>query len=360
MKKSFFLGVYVLLVVVTLFLYYSVNVPPDTHPVFVFLPFLIPVAIIIHLVLLPWLLFRNRFLLLGISLLMLVAGFKFLRRSFNFGFGNYSTSAKDGISLLSYNVRIFNNYAHLSNKGKASRAIIEFAENKQADIKCFQEFYVKKGSELFNTIKKTAKKNPYYYFSPSVRIANREEYGLAIFSKYPIVNKGEVHFPKRTYNQAIFADLVVGADTVRVYNIHLQSMSINEKQLPAAENTEENAGRTKELVRKLKAGAAYRTGQVNAILTHIAACRFPVILAGDLNDTPYSYTYEQFREKLHNAFENKGFGFGFTYNGKLFFLRIDNIFSDERINILYFKTLNNIPYSDHFPIEATFTLKERE
>lgn len=356
MKKSFLLFSYIFIVAFTFFLYYSVNISPDVHWAFAFLPLLIPFFLLLHLAMALVFLIKREYILLAAALLMLGLGYKYFHRTFNFGFGNYLTK-NEGISLLSYNVRVFNNYKHLSQKGKAAKAIIEFAENKPASIKCFQEFYYKKGSDLYNTIKKMSRKTPYFYFEPSVKVHNIEEYGLAIFSKYPIIKKGEIPFPKQTYNQAIFADLLIDQDTLRVYNVHLQSMSINENRLPEAENTTENKGRIKELYRKIRNGATIRAGQVKAILDHMENCTHPIIIAGDFNDTPYSHTYEKLREKLNNAFEEKGFGFGFTYNGRLFFLRIDNIFSEDRINIHSFKTLNKVRFSDHFPVEFTFSME---
>lgn len=87
---------------------------------------------------------------------------------------------------------------------------------------------------------------------------------------------------------------------------------------------------------------------------HLLGSPYPVILAGDFNDLPYSYTYFSLRENLENAFESKGRGFGFTYNKVLFFLRIDNVFFDKALEVLQFKTLREVDYSDHYPISAVF------
>ena len=89
-------------------------------------------------------------------------------------------------------------------------------------------------------------------------------------------------------------------------------------------------------------------------------CPYKIIVCGDLNDTPYSYTYEQISEILLNSFEEKGRGFGFTYNGKLSMLRIDNIFADSELSIKSFKTLNTISYSDHYPLAAKFVFGKKK
>ncbi|HEX8532431.1 MAG TPA: endonuclease/exonuclease/phosphatase family protein, partial [Cytophagales bacterium] len=83
-----------------------------------------------------------------------------------------------------------------------------------------------------------------------------------------------------------------------------------------------------------------------------------VILCGDFNDIPYSYTYQRMRRQLRNAFEDAGSGFGFTLNDdKLFFLRIDNQFYDKALNVHDFQTHRDVTYSDHFPISATYSFR---
>ena len=102
-----------------------------------------------------------------------------------------------------------------------------------------------------------------------------------------------------------------------------------------------------------------RTIQISILKKHMANSPFPVILAGDFNDLPYSYTYFSLKEDLENAFEKKGRGFGFTYNKVLFFLRIDNIFYENPMEVLQFKTLREVDYSDHYPISAVFAYPEQ-
>ena len=96
----------------------------------------------------------------------------------------------------------------------------------------------------------------------------------------------------------------------------------------------------------------------NKVENWIDESPYPVILAGDLNELPYGYAYGRLRAKLKNSFEEKGFGFGFTYHKILSFLRIDNQFFDDRkIEILNFRTLSNVPFSDHYPVKAWYIIK---
>lgn len=315
-----------------------------------FFPMLIPVFTILNFLFLVFFLIkRNKgFIILGIIILLF--GFKFFGRTYSID--NHSPKESE-VKLLSYNVRVFNSYAHLRDTEKTPQMLIDWVSEHDADIKCFQEFYHYPKLKQFNVIPVLKKSSRYSYFEPASVVLNHY-FGLAIFSKYPIIRKGEVKFPKTTLNQAIFADIVIQKDTLRVYNVHLQSMSIDEGKL-SMEKSENAYPRLKDLVRRIKRGALYRSGQIQALLAHMKDSPHKIILSGDLNDTPYSYSYEKLGELMNNGFEEKGNGFGFTYNGKLFFLRIDNIFSDKRINVNAFKTRRDVAFTDHYPLEASFS-----
>jgi endonuclease/exonuclease/phosphatase (EEP) superfamily protein YafD len=84
---------------------------------------------------------------------------------------------------------------------------------------------------------------------------------------------------------------------------------------------------------------------------------YPVIVVGDLNETPYGWAYGTLRERLKNSFEEAGRGFGFTLNRSPFLVRIDNQFYSKDFTVKQFVTLRNINYSDHFPIAADYELK---
>jgi endonuclease/exonuclease/phosphatase family metal-dependent hydrolase len=174
---------------------------------------------------------------------------------------------------------------------------------------------------------------------------------MAIFSKYPILKKGNVQVRDKYSYGAIYADILFQKDTIRVYNIHLKSMSINTEALKDTDNLKKNYF---DLFRRLKNGFSQRAKQVRLIQESIEKCPYKVILCGDLNDLPYSYTYYKLSQVLENAFEQGGRGFGFTFNSWLFFLRIDNQFFSESIQIKDCETIREIDYSDHFPIKATY------
>lgn len=349
-----------LVLVLSVISYLSVLVSPEYFWLSGFVSMLIPFCMIanVFFVFLWW--WRKRWYALY-SLFVLIIAFPFWHASISLG-GIWNADIENDnnyLSVLSYNVREFDIYQQQDKKYSITKSTIEWVKNDTSDIKCIQDFYNSESAEIFNTREQLSAQGSDAPYNFHVRYTsanhNRGQFGIAIFSKYPFVNKGEVPFRVRTDNGAIFADIVKGKDTIRIYNVHLESMSINQNELQPIDKPEETfwyAGK------RLKKGFSMRAGQVQTIINHIKTSPYPVILCGDLNDLPYSYTYFKLRRNLKNSFESKGLGTGFTFNGKLFFLRIDNQFyEDEKLDCIYFNTHREIPFSDHYPVRAVYEIE---
>jgi endonuclease/exonuclease/phosphatase (EEP) superfamily protein YafD len=179
--------------------------------------------------------------------------------------------------------------------------------------------------------------------------------GVATFSRYPILNEGRHAF--NSFNGMLWTDIRVNNDTIRVINVHLQSMGIRVRRVLTKKEMAEVKAETRTVLGALKAGFRARHREVYLIEEQIAQSPYPVIVTGDFNDTPYSVVYERLRRRLPNAFEDAGHGFGFTLNRAPKTIRIDNQFYDSRLQILDFVTHRDLPYSDHYPIEGEYALK---
>ncbi|GJM29560.1 MAG: endonuclease [Cyclobacteriaceae bacterium] len=312
---------------------------------------MIPVILILNTFLMIYLIFKASGLFIYPTLVCFF-GLLFLTRTVAFN----EHEVVDGLKVLSYNVRVFNVYSHLNSDFVQSKHTIDWVTERDDDIKCLQEFYVKPGDKIFSTVKSISKKNPYYHFEPTFTNSDGAQFGMAIFSKYPIINRGSIHVNAHSNNSILFADIVRKKDTVRVYNVHLESMSIDEQQL-ANSNTENFSTNLQKLLSQLKHGFVQRAMQIDNLCGHLERSPYPIILTGDLNDMPYSYSYQKLKKYLHSSFENGGSGFGFTFNGRLFFLRIDNQFYSEGVNLGSFITHREVKHSDHFPISAIYSME---
>jgi len=311
-------------------------------------PMFIPVLLILNFVLLILLAMAKRKLLI-LPLVAIVLGWKFIGVTFQL---NSKNEEKGGLSVMSYNAHMFNYERYKANDPKLSSNIFNWIREQDVDIMAFQEFYQDFTTPARNAIKLISNNGKYDYSAQSVEgKLGKRFYGLAIFTKYPIINEGKI-FDNSRNNGAMFVDLKVEKDTIRVYNVHLESMSIPADQLDNIDGIKENYRKT---WRRLNKGIVSRAAQVDILVEHLKNSPYPIILMGDFNDVPYSYTYFTIRSILENAFETVGRGFGFTFNRVLFFLRIDNIFYSNTLKPLQFNTLKEVDYSDHYPIQAIFS-----
>jgi endonuclease/exonuclease/phosphatase family metal-dependent hydrolase len=315
-----------------------------------FVSYIIPPLLIVDVLLFLFWAIKRRLIALFLLPPIFVA-YNLWDRTFSF---NYFQKNPGEVSVLSYNVRVFNVYAHLrKDRPEIVDEMIDWINSDDSDIKCFQDFYNDNKSETFNSLKKLSLKGKYkYYFTKTTANRIGATFGLAVFTKYPIVRFGNINFEK-SFNKGVFVDLKIKDDTIRLINLHLESMSIDEE---AILNGDDKKGSLKHLLKVMKRGMIKRAQQLDEVEKIIITSPYRIILCGDLNDMPYTYTYQKLRDYLNNSFEDAGKGFGFSYNGKLFFLRIDNQFYSDGIKVKSLETLQNVDYSDHFPLKGTYSI----
>ena len=196
--------------------------------------------------------------------------------------------------------------------------------------------------------------NYFYSYQYKDNFLSQQHFGKIIFSKYPIVNKQTIsNFPFDYNSNFQYADIVKGNDTIRVFNIHLQSLRLSSTNLDYIENpsikTDTDIKRSKNLITKFKTAFLKRISQADRVRVEINKSPYQVIVCGDFNDVPNSYPYEKIGNGLQDAFVLKGLGLGRTFSGISPTLRIDNIFVDKRFSVRQFTRIPK-KLSDHFPI----------
>jgi endonuclease/exonuclease/phosphatase family metal-dependent hydrolase len=262
--------------------------------------------------------------------------------------------------VLSYNVRLFNYFENKKNTTSEKRVFV-FLKAQKPDILCLQEFFVSGDPAQKESAVKTALGGKYYSHMKVLGSGKNRYYGIATFSKFPIVRKGEIVHPGSS-SLSIFTDVLIQKDTFRIYNNHLQSYRLKRmersfiEEMTASENNE-TLNEVKSLSVSLKKGFVRRALQSQVLKDHINRSPFPVIVAGDFNDTPVSYAYRKIRKGLKDSFVNSGYGAGFTYKGNYPPNRIDYILYDNALINSYFEIIK-VKYSDHYPIVAYFRKKD--
>lgn len=340
-----------LIAVISLFIgYLSVYIPPDKYWAPSFFGLAYPFVLLVNILfVIFWLLFKPRYLL--VSLISILIGWGFLSRYIQL---KGKTNENGGIKVLSYNVQYFAGTGIEAQKHNANK-IISFLNEEKADIICLQETRLRKNSifNLPNAVKNLKSIEHYQYARSSTT------FGLVTMTRFPIVKMGEIRFEK-SHNMTIFTDMLIDADTVRVFNVHLQSYQIDPNKYSIIDSLGVNQGEdlkeVREMGHKLKNAFQMRAAQAREIRKHINTSPYKIIVCGDFNDTPVSFAYQQLRGNLTDAFVNSGKGIGRTYIGKLPSFRIDNIFHSEEFESFNFQTYG-FRMSDHFPISCDLVIK---
>ncbi len=262
--------------------------------------------------------------------------------------------------IMTYNVRLFDVYEENEEKRNATRdAILDYVNEYQPDVICFQEFFHQDKPSKFPTrdtlIKLLNIKD--YHERYSHKIRNRQNFGICMMSKYPMIAKGNVSFTNlgKTDNYCVFADIVKGKDTLRVYNVHFQSIKLQQEDYALFGEKNKQSGNEKSTLRLLleKLTIAYpaRAEQAIKVMKDVEKSPYPVIVCGDFNDTPMSYVYNQFNRKLVDSFRETSHGLGVTYAGRVPAGRIDYIFHSTNLKAQQFK-IQKKAFSDHLAISC--------
>lgn len=363
-RITFWSGILLLINLFVLFLlgagFMAAYIPPDKNWMFAFAGLLFPYFVLINLffVFIWMFLWRKLFLL---SLVALLICWNRLTSYIQFGSKDETEiNVERTLNVVSYNVQIFDLYNWKKNRiSEKGQDIITLFRNNQPDILCLQEYHA--GKKGFVDIEDSIKLRTGLKYSQVAFVKNRGRnmpYGIATFSKWPVINRKVVDFDGNPANFCIYSDIVINDDTVRLFNLHLESIQLSNEdylyvsELPKKTDTQEIfSENSKKILRKFKRAYIKRAPQARQVADLISKSPYPVILCGDLNDTPSSYTYHQLSQNLLDAFKESGEGIGMTYAGSLPSFRIDYIMHDDSFESVGYKTIK-INLSDHYPIST--------
>lgn len=274
----------------------------------------------------------------------------------------------NSLRIMTWNVAQFNIMEDKQHP-EVKRQMLDIINEYEPDIACFQEMVaedstIKNHGHVDEFLEKLNFKDYFYSYNVKEDFWGYAHFGIIIFSKYPIVNKQTVGFYPNDYNSIFqYVDIVKGEDTIRVFNIHLQSLRFSKENLkyidkPTVEDEDKALRESKNIIAKFKKGFLKREIQADRIRTEINKSPYPVIVTGDFNDVPNSYAYHTIGAGMKNAFVEKGSGLGRTFSGISPVLRIDNIFVDNRMDVLQFNLVKK-KLSDHFPIMADVEIAKK-
>lgn len=346
---SLMLTANVLVLLALILSYLAGSISPDKFWPLAFVGMTYPLLLIATLFFtVYWLLKRKWFLFLNVALIL--AKWDYVQETIQLN--RPAENNSDGIKVMSFNVRMFDRFNWIEGSD-TEKSIYSFLKYQQPDVLCIQEFFVgtKTGVQHCDELLRLESLGFVHLEKSNEKFAT----GIATFSRYPIVSKGVVFHDKEHNNMGIYTDLLIEADTVRVYNIHLQSIGLQDKDYALLDQLLEDqvvgsGTERKQFIRQMIAGFKKRATQADVVSEHLRQSPFAIILGGDFNDVPTSYAYQIIHRGLKDSFSQSGMGFGATYV-RLPIFRIDNIFHDEHF-VASDHQVHQQVLSDHYAITS--------
>lgn len=325
---------------------FSDHFDPICHPNLALLGLAFPVFVLINLgFLVFWLIFKPRRAI--IPIMGFVCGYSPIRRYLPLNVGR--EIPENAIKVITYNV----NHIAYDRFKTADNPILQYLVKQKADILCMQESgYKKELRQLSDSLLL-----PVYPYHETMRSHSNESDLLAIYTRYPILKKELIEYESKG-NVSVAFHLLVDGDTVVVVNNHLQSIGYTESdkdafnQIIKGETNKEVAEvESRKIVDKYQKAMVQRYPQVDSVLNYIDKyAGYSMIVCGDFNDGPISYTRRMLSRNLVDCFVESGTGLGITYHKKRFYVRIDHILCSE--DWMPYKCVvdNEIKESDHYPV----------
>lgn len=326
---------------------YSSYLPPQYHPRWSVLGLLFPAFLCANILFaLFWLLFKWKYAALSLLGLLLCFG-----KARAYLPVNFSEKVPDSaIKIMTYNVGLF---GHMDGHTWEDNPVLELILNSDADIVCLQEI----GGLGAAINRKKLKQDVYPYVMM--------DKGMACLSKYPILSKKQIEYTSQGNNSFAY-ELCVEQDTVLLVNNHLESYKLSRADkdlykdvLTNPQNAEDNSD-FKNLIRRVMKSNKVRGAQADSVAAFLyanASNYRHVIVCGDFNETPVSYSYNQLTENLNDAFASSGNGLGFTYERNGMFFRLDHILVSDAVKVHDAYVDHSTDASDHYPMCAVIELK---
>ena len=341
-KFAYFLSILftIFILGLSIFAYFSGKINPVENMFAAYVALSKPILVVVNTILFTYWLIRLRYWL-WIPLTGLMVNYEYITSMYQI-YNPTKYANENRLKIVTYNVHSFGNEI----TGFSAKEFAEMMNKEETDVLCFQE-YRGNGDFTEQDLQNTYAKTFPYSFIP-------EGLSQAIYSRYPIKQSQTIEFPN-TNNGAIWADLDVKGMTIRIINVHMQTTNFDRMRSKAAQargaqDEEQERAIYLDYSDNFRENTVRRAGQAEQISSLINATEYPLIVCGDFNDSPISYTHRVVGEGLNDAFVESGNGFGISYNQNHFYFRIDNILLSKNLKSYRCTVDNTIKSSDHYPI----------
>lgn len=320
---------------------FAAHIDPNDHPLMGYIALGLPVLLLVNTALFFYWLIRKKKRGV-IPFIALLANTGYLTAVFHYSPTVHPDT--ETITVATYNIHSFNK----EKTGFTAKQIARYMEKEKADVLCFQEF---NGNIHFplDSLTRVFEHYPYQY----IPVLPNRHTRIAVFSRYPLTDTLFVPFPG-TDNCGAYVDILIREKTVRLFNVHMQTTDVSgtERQLAKNEvyfDKEDKIKAVGNIRNTLLANLQKRASQANTMHALIEKSPYPVLVCGDFNDTPASYTYRTLKGDLNDGFKTCGKGYQYTFRGLCRLLRIDYIFHSPEIKAVRYAA-PSLEWSDHKPV----------
>lgn len=327
---------------------YSDHVSPVSHPQLSSVGMTFPFFLLANLLFLFfWLLFKWRRAWIPVVGYVLA----YVPISIYVPLNRSGDTAETTVKVVSWNVCTYGGNGHYED---GFPVVLDYLKQQDADIVCLQEDVDSWRKNAFKKFQEIS-----YPYNDTTLLANRVNSmnGIGIHSRYPIIRKERIVYESYA-NGSVAYYLKVGSDTLLVVNNHLEGTHLSEEDRSRYKDMlkgrmERDTARAESvyLADKLGRSAAKRALQAEAVHQYVVNhSQYPVIVLGDFNDNPISYSRRTIANGLTDCFVTKGNGLGLSYNQKGFNFRIDHVFCSSSFEPLCCEVDSKIDCSDHYPV----------
>lgn len=334
----------VVLLVLTCVCRYAASVDPAQRGGWMVLALAAPVIAALDAVALAGWLLRRRWLTALIPLVALVVFHPFLAANIQLRLP--VADAPCDLKVVTFNVGGFRGEEGFRS---AVQQVASLLQREGVDAVCFEEFRVTRDYDTLEVVRMMGM--PYYAVHGSV----------AVLSRYPILESAPVALDtgegNRT-NGALWTDIDTPGGRVRLVACHLQTTGLSSLEF----HTARESGRKTPVslfVREMERQAALRARQIDRLAALSVEANCPVVLVGDFNDPPSSYTYHVAAGVLDDTFREGGTGWGGTFRRSLGLLRLDYVFVSKELTCRRCYTVK-APVSDHKPVFAELDFRREK
>ena len=359
LSPFFFLAMRIVSVVVylaTILAAFGGRFNPDylTFPSLLCLAF--PYLAILSILLIVFWAFSRKIIFCALGIVTIIICLTPLSVTFPLGSKRDRTQGSETFKIISWNVLHTQDIRQPDYPGNRA---IEYMISSGADIICLTELrtFGKKEIRNFSDNLKDSLFSIYPYH------ASEKRSDIKVLSKYPVERLDKILLDEGSNCRFDLFRIFFPSNQLIVAMVHLYSFGLSNEErkvvtdINSMETAKSSMNELKGSIRKkLRNAFQHRADdatKLRSVLDDIPT-DIPLIVCGDFNDVPTSWTYNIIRgDDLRDAYAETNFGPGITYNLHAFYFHIDQMLYRGPLEAIDL-SIGKINSSDHYPLIGEF------